>query len=215
MKPKVFIAHAGEQKRLAEKIAVKLGARGLAVFFDQDSLLPGQPFDERIKSEIRACDLLVFLISPESVELFGKYGVLTERELESRLDVKLEQYIMAIQVEARLMLRIGRTMILPAASRYLTELAAMTSGLMAAGVTYDSKILEQVTTCTKSLEEDLATLETALLFEAEELQTGAEYVRDELRPLMVAIRSHADALEEMVPDDLWPLPTYQEMLFIK
>jgi glutamine synthetase len=160
-------------------------------------------------------DALPALISPESIELFGKYGVLSERELESRLDVKLEQYIMAIRVEARLMSRIGRTMIMPAASRYLTELAAMTSGLMAAGVTYDSKTLEKVTSCTKALEEDLTRLETALPFEADELLATAEYMRDEIRPLMVAVRSHADALEEMVPDDLWPLPTYQEMLFIK
>ena len=49
----------------------------------------------------------------------------------------------------------------------------------------------------------------------EDLQEGANYARDELLPVMVAVRSHADALEEMVPDDMWPLPTYQEMLFIK
>jgi glutamine synthetase len=172
-------------------------------------------FERGLPNLRTTADALPELVSSEAVELFGKYGVLTERELEGRLEVKLEQYVMAVQVEARLMLRIGRTMILPAASRYLTELATMTSGLMAAGVTYDSKILEQVTACTKALEDDLAKLEKALVFDSEDLLAGAEYVRDEIRPVMVAVRSHADALEEMVPDDLWPLPTYQEMLFIK
>ena len=75
---------------------------------------------------------------------------------------------------------------------YLTELATMTSNLMSAGITYDSKILEKVTACTKALEDDLAKLETALLFKAEELLAEAEYVRDEIRPLMIAVRSHAD-----------------------
>jgi glutamine synthetase len=172
-------------------------------------------FERGLPNLRTTADALPALISSEAIELFGKYGVLTERELESRLDVKLEQYIMAIGVEARLMLRIGRTMILPAASRYLTELAAMTSGLMAAGVTYDSQILERVTECTKALEDDLAKLDNALQYAAEELQAAAEYARDELLPLMAVVRSHADALEEMVPDDTWPLPTYQEMLFIK
>ncbi|MGD8807703.1 MAG: glutamine synthetase III [Chloroflexota bacterium] len=172
-------------------------------------------FERGLPNLRTTADALPALISPEAVELFGKYHVLTRRELEGRLDVKLEQYIMAIRVEARLMLRIGRTMILPAAGRYLTELAAMTSGLMAAGITYDSRILKQASDCTRALEDDLAALEKALLFEDEDLQEGAEYARDELLPLMVTVRSHADALEEMVPDDLWPLPTYQEMLFIK
>jgi glutamine synthetase len=172
-------------------------------------------FERGLPNLRTTADALPALTSPEAIELFGKYSVLSERELHGRQDVKLEQYITAIRVEARLMLRIGRTMILPAAGRYLTELAAMTSSLMAAGVTYDSKILKKVTDCTKALEDDLAKLEQALVFDDEELLAGAEYVRDEIRPLMVAVRSHADALEEIVPDDLWPLPTYQEMLFIK
>jgi glutamine synthetase len=172
-------------------------------------------FERRLPNLRTTADALPALTTPEAIELFGKYHVLSERELEGRLDVKLEQYVMAIRVEARLMLRIGRTMILPAAGRYLTELASMTSNLMAAGISYDSNILREVTACTRALEDDLAKLDSALLFESEELLAGAEYVRDELRPLMVAVRSHADALEEVVPDDLWPLPTYQEMLFIK
>ena len=172
-------------------------------------------FERGLPNLRTTADALPALTSPEAIDLFGKYAVLTERELEGRLDVKLEQYVMAVRVEARLMLRIGRTMILPAASRYLTELAAMSSNLAAAGITYDSKILKQVTGCTKALEDSLADLDATLLFEAEELLAGAEYARDELLPVMVAVRSHADALEEMVPDDLWPLPTYQEMLFIK
>ena len=172
-------------------------------------------FERGLPNLRTTADALPALTSQEAIDLFGKYNVLTERELESRLDVKLEQYVMAVRVEARLMLRIGRTMILPAASRYLTELAAMSSNLAAAGVAYDSGILQGVINCTKALEDGLADLDAALLYETEDLLEGANYARDELLPVMVAIRSHADALEEMVPDDLWPLPTYQEMLFIK
>ncbi len=172
-------------------------------------------FERGLPNLRTAADALPVLTSPESIELFGKYGVLTERELHSRLDVKLEQYVMAIKVEGRLMKRMGKTMILPAASRYLSELSGMEANMKAAGVPYDSQTLKDALSCTQALEDSLVSLQTALDFEEDDLMAEAIHARDILLPLMTAVRSHADALEEIVPDDLWPLPTYQEMLFIK
>jgi len=172
-------------------------------------------FERGLPNLRTTADALPVLTSPEVVELFGKYQILNKRELESRLDVKLEQYVMAVQVEARLMVRMGRTTILPAAGRTLTELSAMDINLKAAGISYDSATLKKVADCSQALEDSLVTLDVALNHESDDLQLEANHARDEMVPLMAAVRTHADALEELVPDDLWTLPTYQEMLFIK
>ncbi|MCA9959457.1 MAG: glutamine synthetase III, partial [Anaerolineales bacterium] len=160
-------------------------------------------------------DALPALASPEVVELFGKYNVLSKREVASRLEVKLEQYVKAIQVEARLTQKMGRTMIYPAAIRYQSELAANCANLKAAGVAYDSSALDKISACVSSLQESLTALDSLLGHEAADLEAEAHYMCDTILPAMLAVRVHADALEGMVADDLWPLPTYQEMLFIK
>src|ERR1700748_2036817 len=79
-------------------------------------------------------DAIPELIKPEAVELFEKYAVFNERELHSRYEVQLEQYVLTVAVEAKLALEIGTTVILPAATRYQTELAQNVAALKAAGV---------------------------------------------------------------------------------
>jgi glutamine synthetase len=162
-----------------------------------------------------AADAIPVLGQPEIIELFEKYNVLSRREVESRKEVKLEQYVMTIQVEANLMLKMGRTMIYPAAVRYQSELATNCANLKAAGLACDSTTLQKVTHCINELRDGLDKLETLMAHESDDLEAEARYACDTLIPAMNAIRAHADALEEMVADDLWPLPTYQEMLFIK
>ena len=70
---KVFISHAKEQADLAEKITVKLRARGHKVFFDEHTLAAGAEYDNRIRKAILGCDLFIFMISPESVR-HGSYA---------------------------------------------------------------------------------------------------------------------------------------------
>jgi len=160
-------------------------------------------------------DAIPELIKPESVELFEKYGVFTERELHSRYEVRLEQYALTIGVEAKLALEIGSTIILPAAIRYQTELAQNVAALKAAGVATSTVALEAVSAPIADLEAGLAKLKAALSdHSAESALDEAKHAREELLPAMAAIRSAADALEGIVADDLWPLPTYQEMLYI-
>ena len=79
-------------------------------------------------------DALPELIKPESMELFEKYGVFSDREMHSRYEIRLEQYVLTIGVEAKLTMEIGTTIILPAALRYQTELAQNVAALKAAGV---------------------------------------------------------------------------------
>ena len=160
-------------------------------------------------------DAVPELVKPEAVELFEKYGVFSERELHSRYEVRLEHYALTIAVEAKLAMEIGSTIILPAAIRYQTELAQNVAALKAAGVEASIAALKAVSAPIVDLEAGLATLKAALSdHSAESVLDEAKHAQHDLLPAMDAIRTAADALEAVVADDLWPLPTYQEMLYI-
>ena len=160
-------------------------------------------------------DAIPELIKPEAVELFEKYGVFNERELHSRYEVRLEQYALTIAVEAKLTLEIGTTVILPAATRYQTELAQNVATLKAAGMEPSMAALESVSAPLADLSAALATLKAALSdHSAESALDEAAHAQEALLPAMDAVRSAVDTLESVVADDLWPLPTYQEMLYI-
>ncbi|MBJ8345224.1 glutamine synthetase III [Antrihabitans sp. YC2-6] len=160
-------------------------------------------------------DALPELITDAAMELFGKYKVFNEREMHSRYEVGLEQYALTIGVEARLTLEIGSTQVLPAAVRYQTELATNVGALKAVGVEADMAPLQAVSASVTDLRGALETLSAALTADGgHSAYDEAAHARDSLLPAMAAVRSTADLLEGIVADDLWPLPTYQEMLFI-
>ncbi|MEH3133516.1 MAG: glutamine synthetase III [Mycolicibacterium neoaurum] len=160
-------------------------------------------------------DAIPELITPEAVAVFEKYGVFNERELHSRYEVRLEQYALTIAVEAKLALELGTTVILPAAVRYQTELAQNVATLKAAGLDADTTLLEAVSTPIAELTAAVGALKAGLAdHSAESALEEATHAQKVLLPAMDAVRAAADALEGVVADDLWPLPTYQEMLYI-
>ncbi|HVP02559.1 MAG TPA: glutamine synthetase III [Solirubrobacteraceae bacterium] len=151
-------------------------------------------------------DALPWLIEKPTVKLFERYGVLSERELESRFEVAVEQYSTKLNIEAETAASIARTMILPAAVRYISELKS--AGLTAAATEVKS-VADALIKALKVLERVNAQ------HPAEEGLELAKYMRDKVIPAMDATREAADRLEKLVADDLWPLPKYSEMLFIK
>jgi glutamine synthetase len=161
------------------------------------------------------CDALPVLGEEDVLALFEKYGVMSRRETLSRLDVYLEQYVMSVQVEARLMIEMARTTIYPAAVRYQGELAATGANLKAVGYPFDSTTLDKVSDLAGGLLQSVERLEEALAHESDDLVEEAHHMCSKVVPAMVTLREYADGLEEVVADDLWPLPTYQEILFIK
>ena len=162
-----------------------------------------------------SADALPTLMEPEVVELFEKYDVLSERELHSRHDVYLEQYCKSISLDRALYLEIGKTIIFPAAIRYQNELAQAVANLKAVGIPVDTATLEKMTALIKGLQDSLLALEAEAEPDGDDLAHHAKHACHKLLPLMAEVRKYADGLEGMVADDLWPLPTYQEMLFIK
>jgi glutamine synthetase len=153
-------------------------------------------------------DALPWLIDKQTVTLFKKYKVLSKRELESRYEVFTEQYVININIEAETAASIARTMLLPAAVRYLNELS----------VTGLDELVGEVEPLIKELHFALLKLEDANLDENHPEGSApkeALYMRDTVIPAMEDVRDVADRLEKLVADDLWPLPKYSEMLFIK
>jgi glutamine synthetase len=160
-------------------------------------------------------DALPQLITEESLELFSKYGVFSHREMHSRYEIALEQYILSIGVEARITLEMATTSVLPAASRYQTELAANLATLRAVGMAGDSSTLDEVTSALAALRAGIAKLRHELGSKvAKHAAAEAKHAQVALLPAMAAVRAASDELEGLVADDLWPLPTYQEMLYI-
>jgi len=160
-------------------------------------------------------DALPELVTDEALELFSKYGVFSHREMHSRHEIAYEQYAKSIELESRLTLEMANTVILPAALRYQTELATNVAALKAVGVEADTGTLTEVSSSITALRTGIATLRTQIANTgASTVEEEAEHAGKELLPAMSAVRAAADELESFVADDLWPLPTYQEMLFI-
>ncbi|HTB49476.1 MAG TPA: glutamine synthetase III [Solirubrobacteraceae bacterium] len=153
-------------------------------------------------------DALPWLVDKQTVAAFKKYKVLSKRELESRLEVFTEQYAVKLNIESETAAQIARTMLLPAAVRYLIELKA--TGL--------EELVAEVEPLVKEFQYALVKLEDANLSDNQPDSSAmkwATYMRDTVIGAMDDVRDVADRLEKLVADDLWPLPKYSEMLFIK
>ena len=143
--------------------------------------------------------------------MFAKYDVLSERELESRYEVLVEQYVTKLNIEAETAASIARTMLLPAAVRWLATLEAAGR---AHGV---QRLKEELGGLLDEFVEAIFALETANRDHpaGDEVARRGQVHADQVLPAMDAVREVADRLERIVPDDLWPLPKYSEILFIK
>ena len=153
-------------------------------------------------------DALPWLLDKQTIAAFKKYKVLSKRELESRLEVFTEQYAVNINIESETAAGIARTMLLPASVRYLNELK----------VAELDELSGEIEPLIKELHFALLKLEDANLEENQPDSSPAKwatYIRDTVIPAMEDVRDVADRLEKFVADDLWPLPKYSEMLFIK
>ncbi|TWT50446.1 3-hydroxylaminophenol mutase [Rubripirellula amarantea] len=169
-----------------------------------------------LKNLPTAADAFPELVKPVVEDLFEKYGVLSKRELHSRFETYQEQYCLKVDVEANLVISMAKRQIFPAAIRYQSELASTCANLKLVGYEFDTDTLDSLTSLVKALQDSVAALEYAVA--DEQASTMADEVRhrcDVVLPSMLAVRQCVDALEGVVADDLWPLPTYQEMLFIK
>jgi glutamine synthetase len=168
-----------------------------------------------LKNTIEA---LPIILRKDSIDLFTKYRVYSERELQSRYAILSENYVKTVNIEGQLTSMMARTMILPAAIRYQGEVAMAVNAVKSAGVDNQAQadLLKSLTATISDFQAATAALDKALNHHADgDAFAHAKYSRDSILPAMTAVRTLGDRLETMVADDLWPLPTYREMLFIK
>ena len=156
------------------------------------------------------------LISEKNVALLEKYKVLSRREIESRCEIYMERYVKDIAVESRLTLEIAKTTIFPSAVKYQNQLASTALALKQLGKVPCTNVLDELTVLVQKLEHVIAELDDALTnHDQGSTLDHAVHARDHIVPSMVKVREVADMLECVISDEFWPLPTYQEMLFIK
>jgi glutamine synthetase len=146
------------------------------------------------------------LIDDRVVAMFEKYSVLSKRELKSRYDVYMHAYEQTVAIEANIALTMARTVIAPVAFRYQVELAETVKSVKGCGgsVAEAKKLLAAVTEESEGLLKGIQKLEAAIKSKS----------ADKMLESMLGVRANADSLEGLLPDDLWPLPSYAEMMFV-
>ncbi len=161
-------------------------------------------------------DALSQMTTDENVGLFEKYKVLNAREVHSRYDIMVETYNKTVNVEGQLMVLLANRYILPSALQYQKDVAESVSAAKAAGSASveGKKLLGTIVKLTDEFKKRTEKLQAALAHESASAVKHAKHFRDAVIPAMVALRATGDALEGIVPDGVWKLPTYREMLFV-
>jgi glutamine synthetase len=163
-----------------------------------------------------SADAFPYLKDDAVKALFESTGVLTAEELASRFEVYAEIYILNIELEAKLMIDMAKTLIYPAATRYMADLAATAGGMADLGVDFDRSTLNKVADLTADMTAAVDKLSTLMATEGHgSTEAHMQFCAKELLGTMSDMRNAADALETEIADDLWPLPSYHEMLNIK
>jgi glutamine synthetase len=199
----------GQVDEAVVEIVREAYAANKQVCFDGDNYAEAwhKEAEERGLANLRTTvEALPWLVEKQTIDTMERYSVLSERELESRVEVFIEQYSTNANIEAETAASIARTMLLPAAVRHLNELKA-------AG--HEGLVTETETLIDEFYDAILALEKANTHHPAEEGLELAKYMRDTVLPAMEAVRAVADRLERIVADDRWPLPKYSEMLFIK
>jgi glutamine synthetase len=158
------------------------------------------------------------LMKPDVLKAFDKYGVMNEREVRARYDVAIEQYNKTINIEANLMVLMANRYILPAAFEYQGSLAETVAAVKAAGATAKEtrRSLDSLSALVDTFKVRVDALQALLEHDgAADPEKHAKFFRDKVVPSMTELRETGDALECVVPQDVWPLPTYREMLFVR
>ena len=154
--------------------------------------------------------------SKETIDLFAKYDVLSRRESESRFEIYREKYVKDVLIEAKLALSMAKTMIFPAGVKYQQLLAQTVAALSSVGKTSCTTTLDELNALLADLQKAMKTLEQIITIpDGLSAKKQGHYLLETVVPAMAETRKIADQIEHIVADDIWPLPTYQEMLFIR
>ena len=199
------------QHVIEEHSAIIFNGDGYSDVWHREAVRRGLP---NLRNTVEALDEL---IQPEVIDLYEGNGILNRAELKARRDIYLEQYCKTLRTEATLVIRMARTIIFPAGMRYQGELAETAARMKAIDMDFRVDMLRDVTAQLRGMQDAVAHLDKELAgMDAEEdLARRARGYCEAILPAMNEVRRYADMLETYVADDLWALPSYQEILFGK
>jgi glutamine synthetase len=209
-------------KTTAQNILKKIATEHRRIIFNGDNYTDEWVEEARkrkLPNIISTVASLETIMDKENVEVFTKHGVLTEAELHARTEILLETYSMSINIEAMTMLSMAKRQIFPACVQYSSMLGSAVGAISSAGVDAgpQREMLEYVCGLIAEIRERISHLEKAVQKSKKvaDATKHARLYRDDVIPAMRDLRSTVDELETIVDKDLWPIPTYAEMLFVR
>jgi glutamine synthetase len=162
-------------------------------------------------------DAFHVLKAKKNVDIFRKYGILTKAEYDSRIHIAIEKFIKQLTIEAETMVSIARSQLLPAALEHQRRLAESVAATKAAGVDpgESAQALREFVDLVNELRRRTAEVERLGAHHESDPSRHAAVLNKQLKPAMQRLRQVGDALEGLVAADLWPWPTYRDLLFLK
>ncbi len=206
----------------AQKLLKKIANEHSRIIFNGDNYSEDwvKEAEKRGLPNIRsAVESIETIYEKEHIDLLKRHSVLSKHELHARTEILLENYAKTLNIEANVTLNIAKRQILPACIQYTAELANAVNGMSAAGITpaVQKRELEKVNSLVEDLSSAIEALEKALgkTKATDKINAKAKSYRDDVVPAMSEVRKAADTLETIVDAELWPLPSYAEMLFLR
>jgi glutamine synthetase len=162
-------------------------------------------------------DALPQLVTKDAIKLLDRFKILNERETHARYEIFLENYNKTINIEGQLMALMANRYILPAALEYQKQIGQSVAAVKAAGAksVQGKKLLGTYTKLVDRFKAQTDTLMGLLEHSGGSAEKHAKYMRDKVVPAMAKLREVGDEIEVLTPHEIWPLPTYREMLFVK
>ncbi len=199
------------KKQITEHQRIIFNGNGYSEEWIKEAESRGLP---NIRSMVEA---IPSLLTDKSVSMFEKFGVFTKAELESRVEIKYENYAKTINIEARSMIDIAGKQIIPAVMKYTKMLADTINSVKAAGgeAPVQLELLDQSSALLVETKAALGKLEkvTAKAAAMDEGAKQANFYHDSVIPAMNALRTPVDELEMIVDKEMWPMPSYGDLIF--
>ncbi len=203
------------QRYLNESERIIFNGDSYSAEWEKEASKRGLPNTKSTPEALRA------MVTPKAREIFASHGILNEHELEARYHVFLEQYIKKLEIEVMVCEEMVRTHILPAAFDYIRKLTDNHYGLARMNMDKAADRLREETELmfhlVDRLREHLQLLEEekTKAFALDDLEKTAEHLSNRVKPFLEVIREDGDQLEKLVDDNLWKLPKYRELLFVR
>jgi glutamine synthetase len=213
-------AKGEDLKSAVSKLLTRVIKEHKRIVFNGNNYAPEWEKDARKRGLLNlrnTVDALPQLIDKQVVKLLDRFKILNEREVHARYEVFLENYNKTVNVEGQLMVLMANRYITPAALTYQRQIGESVAAVKAGGGTtvQGKKLLATYTKLLDKFRSETDALAAALDHNGGSAEKHAKYMRDKVIPIMAKVRTLGDEIELLTPHEIWPLPTYREMLFVK